>query len=103
MSYEIAKGAEKDIQSIARYTAQKWGEKQALKYADLLDKCFEEIASGKDSAKKNFVVKEDVWVCRCEKHYVFYKRDLKKQKAIILAVLHERMDLMQRLREKFAL
>ncbi|MDD3181903.1 MAG: type II toxin-antitoxin system RelE/ParE family toxin [Alphaproteobacteria bacterium] len=97
-SFKLAPAAKTDLADIARYTADKWGKKQALKYASLLDQWFQKIAEGKDISKAILPHNESVRVCRCEHHYVFYLRQEKGQ--VILAVLHEKMDLIERLKER---
>ena len=96
--FEFTPAAKEDLAHIARYTAQKWGKPQAMKYAGLLDSCFQKIAQDKDMSKNILPHREDIRVCRCEHHYVFYLR--KDQTSIILAVLHERMDLVERLKKR---
>ncbi|MEI6067099.1 MAG: type II toxin-antitoxin system RelE/ParE family toxin [Methylococcaceae bacterium] len=41
--YHITPSAEQDVIDITSYTLEKWGEKQALHYAGLLEKRFHEI------------------------------------------------------------
>ncbi len=43
--YELTEPAQEDIKDIARYTLTKWGEKQSLRYAELLETHFGEIAA----------------------------------------------------------
>lgn len=95
--FEFTSAAKEDLAHIARYTSQKWGKPQAMKYAGLLDSCFQKIGQGQDTSKSIIPNREDIRVCRCEHHYVFYLR--KNQTAIILAVLHERMDMIERLKK----
>lgn len=94
----LTPGAKADLSDIARYTKKEWGKKQAIKYAELLDQCFEKIAACKDISKSVLPNNKMVRVCRCEHHYVFYFRQGKREKPVILAVLHERMNLMQHLK-----
>ena len=93
----LTPAAKEDLAAIACYTAKTWGKKQAFKYAELLDKSFQEIAVGK-AVSKPILNHRDVYVCRCEHHYIFYLKIDKTKIPVILAVLHEHMDLMQRLK-----
>lgn len=93
----LTSAAQSDLAEIACYTAKQWGKKKAFAYAGYLDACFEKIASGKALSKPAFPHNDAIQVCRCKHHYVFYLQDDKTNKLIILAILHERMDLMQRL------
>lgn len=92
--------AKQDIIAIARYTAKQWGVAQAHKYAALLDKGFSKIAAGTDAAKLIFPENSSLYVSRCEHHYIFYLRKSKADMPVIMAVLHERMDVMQRLKQR---
>ncbi len=42
-AYELTKGADNDLQAIARYTVKTWGAKQARRYGDLLEKHFKAL------------------------------------------------------------
>ena len=42
--YELTLSAHEDLKEIVRYTLTKWGKKQSLHYAGLLEKPFRKIA-----------------------------------------------------------
>lgn len=90
----------KDLSGIASYTAETWGHGQALRYAELLNERFKKIAKGLIFSKLAFSKYPNVRVCRCEHHYIFFMHPQKSQKPVILAVLHERMNLLERLKER---
>jgi len=97
--YELTEDADSDLEKIVRYTIREWGKKQAGQYADKLDNCFEKIAR-KEVLSRNFSEKyPQALVTRCEHHYVFYLHP-KGKKPRIFAVLHERMDLLTRLKDR---
>jgi toxin ParE1/3/4 len=98
-NYELAAAAEHDIESIAHYTISKWGVKQALSYGALLDCHFEAIGNGKAKSRVFMQHRPELRVSRVEHHYVFHQ-ERKKQRPLIIAVLHEKMDLMVRLRDR---
>ena len=96
-SYELTPAAQDDLCEIARYTLKQWGESQSLHYAGLLEQCFQEIAGRSivsRAVSKRFPALRS---CRCEYHHVFYLHPDDKPPQII-AVLHEKMDLLQRLK-----
>ena len=62
---------------------------------ELLDGRFKEIAKGKISTKAGISNYPNVRVCRCEHHYIFFMRPQESLKPVILAVLHERMNLLE--------
>jgi plasmid stabilization system protein ParE len=97
---DFTQEAIKDLSDIASYTAETWGHEQALRYAELLDGRFKEIAKGKIFSKAAFSKYPNVRVCRCEHHYIFFVRPQESVKPVILAVLHKRMNLLARLKER---
>jgi toxin ParE1/3/4 len=97
--FELARSAESDIRSIALYTLKEWGAKQAARYAANLDAHFEAIGSGKARSRIFLKHRPELRVSRVEHHYVFHLvREMKCP--LILAVFHENMDLMTRLRDR---
>ena len=84
---------------IARYTIKKGGDEQAEHYEGKLRSCFEAIARGKTRPRELLKSRPELMVVRCEHHYVFY-RLRKGQPPLIIAVLHENMDLVKRLRDR---
>lgn len=98
-SYEITQGADADLAGIARYTIDTWGIDQALKYGNALERHFEAIGKKPGTGKAFLLHRPELRVTRCEHHYVFHLIR-PKQPPLILAVLHERMDLMTRLRHR---
>ena len=93
----FTKEAEQNLRDIADYTIEKWGSAQAEKYADILDQCFVNIAGKQAFAKRPFHHKQDVFYVSCEKHYIFY---LDYEPPIIIAVLHQSMDVVKHLEHR---
>ena len=85
---------EQDLVEIWLYTAEKWGETQADKYLHKIEACFEKISRG--SALLKPLVK-NVQFIRCEHHDIFL---LAGKKPVVIAVLHEKMDILTRLRKR---
>ena len=99
LPYELTRFAEEDIKEIARYTIEKWGENQSLQYVALLDNRFCEIAE-KTAYSRTFSKRfPQILVSRCEHHYIFYLHPEGKPPRII-AVLHERMNMLARLEDR---
>ena len=97
--YELTEDADSDVEEIIRYTIRRWGEKQARQYADKLHRCFEKIA-GKEVVSRPFSKKyPKALVTRCEHHYVFCLHPEGKPPRVF-AVLHERMDMLVRLKKR---
>lgn len=98
--YKLTTHAEQDLRDIARYTIDMWGVEQAERYEALLSKRFQEIAQGIVTPRTFLKRRPDLLFTHCEHHFIFYWQPNDRTKPIILAVLHERMDLMQRLKAR---
>jgi len=70
--YELTAPAKEDLKEIARYTLTKWGKKQSLIYADLLENCFCSIANGATYSRSISNSYPQVFTTKCEHHYIFY-------------------------------
>lgn len=100
--YELTPQAESDIRDIIRYTLERHGETQALRYNKAMEKRFCEIAEKAAPSRAFSDRLPQVLVARCEHHYIFYSHPEGKPPRII-AVLHERMDIVSRLKNRLAL
>jgi plasmid stabilization system protein ParE len=99
MRHKIYPAARRRIIEIWHYTDKNWGEKQADKYVRDRYKAIEEAAINKYLWRK--VEHEDVkriFFVRYEHHYVFF-RELSKNVLGVVNVLHESMDIPNRLKE----
>ena len=101
LPYELTPAAEADLREIARYTLRQWGARQQRRYARLLEGCFRGIAEGSVHARNFSARYPQLQVTRCEHHYVFFLHS-EGQKPLIIAVLHERMDMITRIRERLS-
>ena len=97
--YELSIAAQDDLKGIARYTVDKGGLKQAKRYEALLVKGFRNISKGHLPPRVFLSHRHDLLFTRCEHHYIFYA-PREAHPPLILAVFHENMDLMQRLKER---
>lgn len=97
--YELAPGAELDLLDIARYTLETWGIEQTERYESLLEGHFQALARGKARTRTPIDSRPALTCSRCEHHYVFalVREGLP---LLIVAVLHENMDFIARLRER---
>lgn len=99
MPHKIYPVARRRIIEIWHYTDKTWGEKQADKYVRGLYESIDELASKKYTWRK--LEHEDVngiYFVRYKHHYVFF-RELSKEMLGIVNVLHESMDIPNRLKE----
>ena len=101
-NYELADAADADLQEIAQYTISKWGAAQAVRYGEFLNAHFDAIGAGTVRTRIFLRHRPELRMSRVRHHYVFHIERAKKC-PLILAVFHENMDLMARLRSRFAI
>ncbi len=95
-TYLLTNAAASDLREIVRYTKKQWGHDQVLSYVDRLQRGIEQlVANGGGVGKELSVIFPGLRMLHCEHHYIFcLPRD--KAPALIVAILHERMDLIAR-------
>jgi toxin ParE1/3/4 len=97
--YVLTAAAEADLRDIIRYTRSEWGDAQARSYVAKLTRGIERIAAGQGTSKDMAALYPGLRMVRCEHHYVFcLPRD--DAPALVVAIFHERMDLMTRLADR---
>ena len=97
--YRLTPDAEEDLLKIAIYTIETWGLQQADAYEAALESCFQAIGEREAHTSAPITHRPELQVTRCQHHYVFWLRE-QNTHALIVAILHEKMDLMVRLRER---
>jgi len=100
LGYRITPEAKEDLREIARYTLDTWGKSQHERYRNQLAECFHRIANGEVVTRHFSDTYPDLCVVRCEHHYVFYLEKETGCSVNILAVLHENMDCLAKLKDR---
>ena len=97
--YVLTKGAEADLRGIADYTAAQWGAQQCRSYIAALEDKAEALARGQGVFKDMSSLMPGLRVATCGKHDIFCvpRQD---GPAVVLAILHERMDILARLKSR---
>lgn len=96
--YKLTNKAVEDLSKIWDYTFEVWSEKHADKYYDELISDFQEIAKNPDSGKNYDEISKELLGLKTDRHIIFY-RTLNENFVEITRILHERMDLKQRIAE----
>ncbi len=97
--YEISEAAEEDWRSIVNYTFEQFGEVQVRKYMSQLKTCTEILAKGEPPFKNVDDLYPSMRLKHCQHHYIFgLMRD--QRPMLVVAILHERMDLMKQLKKR---
>jgi len=97
--FELTKKAVEDLADIWNYTYENWSENQADKYYQLLIESFNEIAGNQSIGKKYSGIVESLRGFKVGRHIVFF-REKEGRKVEIIRILHEHMDLKNRIIEK---
>lgn len=96
-SYDLTLAAETDLRDIWRYTYKTWGFDQAEKYFEQIEACCEAVGDGRARSKVLEGLQEGVHIHRCEHHFIVW---LAGTRPVIIAILHERMDFVRRLKSR---
>lgn len=97
--YVLSSAAEADLRDIARYTRKQWGDTPTRKYMAKLKRGIEHVAGGHGIFKDMSALYPGLRMVRCEHHYIFCLPRVEAP-ALIIALFHERMDLMTRLADR---
>lgn len=100
MKYKISIEAKNDIEKIWLYTFENWSLEQADRYFDLIMDEIEYIAEDPASGKNFSDVRKGYMRTRIKSHFIFYKVNKKLNEVEIIRVLHQRMDIENRLNDE---
>lgn len=98
-AYILTDAAEADMRGIVRYTRKQWGSTQVRRYIGRLEQGIVRLAAGQGSFKDMSALYPALRMARCEHHYVFCL-PREDAPALVVAIFHERMDLMARLTDR---
>ncbi|MFT3946253.1 MAG: type II toxin-antitoxin system RelE/ParE family toxin [Agriterribacter sp.] len=96
--YKLTNKAVEDLTKIWYYTFDKWSEKQADKYYEMLLENCQHIADDPNIGKHYKGIKEELFGLKVNRHIIFY-RISNNNPIEITRILHERMDLKNRINE----
>lgn len=97
--YKLTNKAVEDLTDIWNYTFEQWSEKQADKYYRMLIDNFDWIVRNTGLGKSYSAVMDNILGFKVGRHIIFY-RVLHDNKIEIIRILHEQMDLKNRISEK---
>ncbi|MBK5937724.1 type II toxin-antitoxin system RelE/ParE family toxin [Halochromatium roseum] len=100
-AYILSRGAAEDLREITRYTHRERGTEQCRAYLQQIENAATELALGEGVFRTRDDLYPGVRVRRAGHHYIFCL-PRPDEPALILAILHERMDLIARLSERLA-
>ncbi|WP_130872443.1 type II toxin-antitoxin system RelE/ParE family toxin [Pseudomonas bubulae] len=98
-AYVLTLEAEADLRGIIRYTRQQWNDQQVRVYIGRLERGIARLAARQGANRDMSDLYPTLLMAHCEHHYAF-ALPREGGPALIVAILHERMDLMTRLAER---
>lgn len=98
-SYLLTAAAETDLRDVIRYTRRQWGDAQTRSYITKLTRGIERMATGQGASREVSALHPGLRMAHCEHHYVFCL-PRSDAPALVVAIFHERMNLMARLAER---
>lgn len=98
MKYKISNEAQNDIENIWVYTFETWSIEQADRYYDLIFDEIEYLAENPNSGKDYSHVRKGYYRSKVKSHFIFYRINQKENEVEIIRVLHQQMDIKNRLK-----
>ena len=97
--YVLTRSAQADLQQVVRYTQREWGTAQCRAYIERLEAAATELALGQGLFRQRDDLLPGLRLRLAGHHYIFCLPQTEGP-AVVLAILHERMDLITRLKER---
>lgn len=91
LNWRISKAATKDLKSIWLFTKQKWSERQADRYSQLIIDEINAISIQPYAGINYSHVRNGYYASKVKSHLIFYR--IKCDKLEVIRILHERMDI----------
>ena len=96
--YNLTNKAVEDLTEIWDYTFDKWSEKQADKYYEMLLKNCQDIADEPTIGRNYEGIENELFGLKSNRHIIFYRK-IEDKPIEITRILHGRMDLKKRINE----
>lgn len=98
MNFKLSNEAENDLTKIWNYTFESWSVEQANRYINLIFEEIDYICENPNSGNDFSYIREGYFRARVKSHFIFYKISKKENKIEIIRILHQRMDIENRLK-----
>lgn len=97
MKYKISLLANQDLENIWLYIFEEWSIEQADRYLNLIMDEIEYVAQMPESSFDFSSVRKGYYRTKIKSHLIFYRIDKKNEIVEIIRILHQRMDIENRL------
>jgi toxin ParE1/3/4 len=98
MEFVISKEAEIDLTKIWQYTFEMWSTQQADRYINLIFDEIDYVCKNPKLGVDFSYVRKGYFKTKVKSHFIFYKINEKQQQIKIIRVLHQRMNIEERLK-----
>lgn len=99
MNIKISKEAQVDLENIWLYTFETWSKEQADRYYNLILDEIEYLTENPTSGQDFSPIREGYYRSKVKSHFIFYRINLKENAVEIIRILHQQMDIENRLSE----
>jgi toxin ParE1/3/4 len=99
MTCKLSVKASEDIENIWLYTFENWSLEQADRYVHLIFDEIEYLTQHPNSGKSYEHIRKNYRCSKVKSHLIFYRFQENQQTIEIIRVLHQRMDIENRLSE----
>lgn len=99
MGYKLSVKAAEDIENIWLYTLENWSPEQADRYVNLIFDEIEYLSVSPESGKDFSHVRKNYRCAKVKSHLIFYRLVANQADIEVIRVLHQRMDIEERLKE----
>ena len=99
MMFKISNEAQNDLEHIWLYTFETWSIEQADRYYNLILDEIEYLAENPSIGKDYSYIRKGYLRSKVKSHFIFYKINKKENQIEIIRVLHQQMDVENRLND----
>lgn len=99
MTYRISNEAQNDLEDIWLYTFETWSKEQADRYFNLILDEIEFLADNPNTGIDYNYVRKGYYCSKAKSHFIFYKINQKERLVEIIRILHQQMDIENRLND----
>ncbi len=99
MNFKISNEAQIDLENIWLYTFETWSKEQADRYFNLIFEEIEYLTQNPTSGKDYSYIRKGYYRSKVKSHFIFYRINLKENAIEIIRILHQQMDIENRLSE----
>ena len=99
MRYKISSKAADDLENIWLFTFENWSLAQADRYLNLILDEIEYLSINPDAGKDLSQIRKSYRSSKVKSHIIFYRHSEKHQTIEIIRVLHQRMDIENRMKK----